>query len=232
MFIKLLLVAITPGIAILLYVYYRDKYEKEPPSLVWKVFAYGMGSAVLAGAIEMTIYSFHFYWLEKHVLFLFALLYSFIAVAPVEEGVKFLVTYYTAFKNDAFNEPMDGIVYATSASLGFATLENILYVFKFGMVVGIHRAFISVPAHAFFGIIMGSFMGKAKFADDVERNRLLWTSFYVPLLLHGFFDFVLLSNTLLAVLIYPLIIYMMIVALKDIDVSLSKSPFKGEENEK
>ncbi len=232
MFFQLLLIAITPGIAILLYVYYRDKYEKEPPQLVRKVFLYGALATFVAGALELSFYSVHLWWLEKHAVFLFALLYSFIVIAPVEEGLKFLVTYNIAYRNSEFNEPMDGIVYATAASLGFATLENIMYVFKYGMRVGIDRAFISVPVHAFMGIIMGSYMGKAKFVRSKNvQNRLLWKAFYIPLLLHGFFDFVLLSRTYLAVLIYPFIIYVMIVSLKDIDVSLSESPFKEKEND-
>ncbi len=229
MFLLLLLIAITPGIAILLYVYYRDKYEKEPPSLVWKVFVYGMIAALVAGGIELLLYSFHFYWLKKHALFVFAFLYSFLVIGPVEEGVKYLVTYNVAFKDSEFNEPMDGIVYAVSASLGFATFENVLYVLQYGMKVGIERAFISVPVHAFFGIIMGSFLGKAKFKKGTKRDNLMWKAFYIPALFHGFFDFVLLSKTYLAILIYPFIIYTMIVSLKDINASLDLSPFKPEE---
>ncbi len=229
MFLKLLLVAITPGITILLYVYYRDRYEKEPPELVRKVFVYGALSTLLAGSAEMIMLSFHFWWLEKHVLFLFAFLYSFIVIGPVEEGIKYIVTYKLTFKNPEFNEPMDGIVYATSASLGFATLENIMYVFRYGMNVGIDRAFISVPVHAFMGIIMGSYLGKARFKDKRERTKLLAKAFYVPALLHGFFDFVLLSRTLLAILIYPFIIYIMILSLKDIDKALFLSPFKRKD---
>ena len=80
---------------------------------------------------------------------------------------------------------------------------------------------------------MGTFMGKAKFTSDSQKHKaLLWKSFYIPTLLHAFFDFVLLSNTFLAFLIYPLIIYMMIVSLRDINESISISPFKPEEGEK
>ncbi len=224
---KLLLVAVIPGVVLLLYVYYRDKYEKESPLLVWKVFIFGIFSAFVAGEIERLIYAY-LHGIENSLIVLFALLFSFVAIAPAEEGVKFLVTYYIAFGNEAFNEPMDGIVYATSASLGFATLENILYVLNSGVETGIFRAFTSVPTHAFLGIIMGSYMGKAKFADKLQKNKFLWLSIFVPLLLHGIFDFVLLSKTILAILIYPIMTYAMLVSLQNINVSLGQSPFRGE----
>jgi RsiW-degrading membrane proteinase PrsW (M82 family) len=67
------------------------------------------------------------------------------------------------YNNKNFNEPFDGIVYAVIVSMGFATIENIIYVFQYGFATGILRLFTAVPAHAAFGILMGYFLGKAKF---------------------------------------------------------------------
>ena len=98
---------------------------------------------------------------------------AFIVVALVEEFSKYIIVKYYAQNNREFNEPFDGIVYAVMVSMGFAALENVLYVYQYGSSTGITRAFTAVPAHATFGILMGYFMGKAKFSKNKDTIQFI-----------------------------------------------------------
>ncbi len=105
----------------------------------------------------------------------------------VEEFSKYIIVKYYAQRNKEFNEPFDGIVYAVMVSMGFAALENVLYVFQYGFATGVTRAFTAVPAHATFGILMGYFMGKAKFSKNKLQLNLL--GLFAATLFHGAYDF-------------------------------------------
>jgi RsiW-degrading membrane proteinase PrsW (M82 family) len=83
-------------------------------------------------------------------------------VALSEELSKFLVVRYFCYPQKRFDEPLDGIVYSVMVSMGFATIENVNYVFTHGYSTAFVRMFLSVPAHATFGVVMGYFIGKAK----------------------------------------------------------------------
>jgi len=113
---------------------------------------------------------------------------AFFKVALIEEFSKFVFVRFILFPNRNFNEPFDGIVYSVMVSMGFATLENILYVFQYGFETGILRMFTAVPAHATFGVLMGYFLGKAKFA----HRRTLYYSIVALLTataFHGAYDY-------------------------------------------
>jgi RsiW-degrading membrane proteinase PrsW (M82 family) len=106
----------------------------------------------------------------------------------VEEFSKFIFVRFILFNNRNFNEPFDGIVYAVTVSMGFATLENILYVFQSGFTTGVIRMFTAVPAHATFGALMGYFLGKAKFSHD---RKLFFTlmALITATAFHGSYDY-------------------------------------------
>ena len=109
-------------------------------------------------------------------------------VALTEELGKFIILRFYAYPKKSFDEPLDGIVYGVMIGMGFATLENILYVQKFGIQTGFLRMFLSVPAHAGFGVLMGYHAGKAKF-DKLNKNRLLLLGLLWAVLFHGIYDF-------------------------------------------
>ena len=99
----------------------------------------------------------------------------------------------------------DGIVYTTFSSLGFAAIENILYTLSGGIITGIIRALTTVPAHAFFGISSGYLLSMSKKESKVSKLRarlLLFYSFFIPFLLHGFYDFCLLTENTFLFYIY------------------------------
>jgi RsiW-degrading membrane proteinase PrsW (M82 family) len=113
---------------------------------------------------------------------------AFLVAAIPEEFFKFAVLYWYACRRRWFDEPMDGIVYGAIVSLGFATLENLLYSLQGGLAVALARAVLSVPGHAFWGAIMGYYVGLAHFGPPAARRRLLAGALAWPMLLHGIYD--------------------------------------------
>lgn len=185
--LSLIIVSILPVILLLAYIYRKDKNEKEPLGLLVKSF--------FAGCLVALAVIFLFVFLDSLGIsteFENPIAKAFFNAAIPEEGLKFLFLYLIVWKNKHFNEFFDGIVYAAFISLGFACLENILYVAQGGMSVGIMRAFISVPAHFFFAIFMGFYLSKAKF-DKKARGYYIFLSLGVPILFHGIFDAILMS---------------------------------------
>ncbi|GAE91343.1 hypothetical protein JCM21714_291 [Gracilibacillus boraciitolerans JCM 21714] len=106
-----------------------------------------------------------------------------------EEFFKWFIFLFTTYKYSKFDTVYDGIVYGVSISLGFATVENILYLFANGIEFAVSRAIFPVSSHALFGVIMGYYIGRAKFAKGKGVMYLL-LSLLLPTLLHGFYDFI------------------------------------------
>ncbi|MFK8060738.1 MAG: PrsW family intramembrane metalloprotease [Polaribacter sp.] len=188
---NLLLIAIAPVTIIILYIYFKDKFEKEPIGFLFKNFLLGASASILITVILGTIGA-KLIPLTNETSILQQFLKAFFVVALVEEFSKYIIVRYYAQKNKEFNEPFDGIVYAVMVSMGFAALENVLYVFQYGVATGITRAFTAVPAHATFAILMGFFMGKAKFSKN--RTQLNFLGLLLAILFHGAYDFFLFIN--------------------------------------
>lgn len=127
-----------------------------------------------------------------------SLFMAFILAAALEESFKFLVVFGYCSRHTEFDEPMDGMIYGAVASLGFATMENILFVTTEGIGVALSRALTAVPSHAFLGAIMGYFVAKARFGPADERNSNLLLALFLPILLHGAYDFPLMQVAALA----------------------------------
>ncbi len=180
---ELLAIAIAPGIAISLFILHRDAFNREPKLNLIVSFILGMVSIVPAMIIEDAFY-------DKSDFSISGILWkAFVVVALTEEAVKYAALRTYSYTRRSFDEPLDGIVYSVMVSMGFATLENILYVQKFGMMVGVQRMFMAVPAHATFGVLMGYFAGKAKFAPPAKRAMLLLTGLLWATFFHGAYDF-------------------------------------------
>ncbi len=188
----LLFLALLPSAALMAYIYRKDKIEKEPLPMLCGLFFWGaltVVSAIALGAVGEAFFEDVF---EPDSLE-WLLLDNFILTALVEEGGKYFVLKKRTWRSPEFNYIFDGIVYAVIASLGFATVENALYVLDSGISTAIMRAVFSVPGHAIDGIFMGYFYGIAK-RFDVAGNkgackRNLRRALWVPVLIHGFYDF-------------------------------------------
>ena len=183
---NLILFAVAPVFIIIIYIYLKDKYEKEPTSLLLSSFLYG--------AIVSIIITTVIYYVLDIILPLkdeFSIWQQFVkaffVVGLVEEFSKYFIVRYYAQPKSQFNEPFDGIVYAVMISMGFAATENIFYVVEGGLPTAIIRSFTAVPAHATFGILMGYYMGKAKFSKNKALMNI--TGLLLATLFHGAYDF-------------------------------------------
>lgn len=217
----LIVLSIGPPLALAYYVYKKDTHEKEPFGLVVKSFVFGALSVIPVSLVE-GIVSVRF---ENNIF-----VYSVIGIALVEEGFKFLFLKRYFFSNREFNEPFDGIVYAVMVSLGFATIENIFYVFgsyEDGVSVGIIRMFTAVPLHAVCGVIMGYFVGLAKFKFADQQRGLLLGGLSLAVIVHGIYDYFIFAGNYLTFSILALIIAIIFSA-KAIKSHQNNSPFRKD----
>ncbi|MGC1204055.1 MAG: PrsW family glutamic-type intramembrane protease [Flavobacteriaceae bacterium] len=183
---NLLLVAVAPVLIIILYIYFKDKYEKEPKRLLFYNFLLGAIVSILITTI--LYYGFDIVLPLPNKTSIFQqFIKAFFVVGLTEEFSKYVIVKYFAQPNAAFNEPFDGIVYAVMVSMGFAATENIFYVLEGGYHTAVLRAFTAVPAHATFGILMGYYMGKAKFSKN--KIVLNLTGLLLAIIFHGAYDF-------------------------------------------
>ena len=165
-------------------------------SLVWRITPMKLGvlSIPLSFCISIPfgvigLYNFH----PTNILD--SIRISFFGAAIPEEVAKFFILWMVLRKNPYFDEKMDGIVYAVCVSLGFAAVENIMYLFSnidTFLAVGVSRAIFSVPGHFCFGILMGYYYSLAKFyPHSPKRNKAL--ILIAPILVHGIYDSILFS---------------------------------------
>ena len=208
----LLLAALVPAAFLMVQVYRLDRIEKEPAGLLLKLALFGALSGLAAGAIEGALTRVLDVTLGGGMLRL--VLENFLAVALVEEACKRWVVLKFAWRHPAFDYRFDAVVYCVFSALGFAALENILYVAEYGFAVAVSRALLSVPGHCFFAVYMGIYLGQAKMAEramqryyielpDESPGQYLRASLLVPTLLHGFWDFSLsVGGWLMTILFY------------------------------
>ncbi len=183
---NLLLLAVAPAFAIIIYIYIKDKHEKEPKQLLVYNFLFGAIVSIIVTTILYFLYtSFFPPFKEKSVFDQF--IKAFFMVGLIEEFSKYIIVRYYVQPKKEFNEPFDGIVYAVMVSMGFAVTENIFYVFEGEVSTAFARAFTAVPAHATFAVLMGYFMGKAKFSKN--KTVLNLTGLLLAILFHGAYDF-------------------------------------------
>lgn len=225
----ILIPALLPVFLILRYVYLLDKNEREPLGFVLKVVVWGAIFSIPCAGVERFMISLigsfydpatiNFAWIENTV-----------GVALVEELSKWLVLMLIVWKNQNFDYRYDGIVYAVSASLGFAALENILYVVSYGTGVSIGRAIFAIPGHATFGVFMGYFLSRAKtFWIDDKRIRMTickLLALALPMLIHGCYDFLLSEQV--SALGYQYIFYLYVLLLDIFAWKVIKHEFRTD----
>ena len=212
--------AVIPSIILFILVWRNDKIEKEPASLLLKLFLFGALTIISAGLIGQTGT-----YLLQMVLPATSLLYIFIdnffLTALVEEGGKYFVLKKATWKHPAFNFTFDAVVYSVCVSLGFATLENIIYLIDGDVGTAISRGILSVPGHVSYAIFMGYYYGMAKFASihgyETARRSYLKKALWIPVILHGFYDFCLSTEyVILTMFIIVFSIVLTVIAIKKV----------------
>ncbi|MFB9325258.1 glutamic-type intramembrane protease PrsW [Paenibacillus aurantiacus] len=218
--LSILTAAVAPGISLLMYFYLKDRYDAEPISMVIRVFLLG----VLIVLPIMVIQRGLLIWLGDHNF-----LFAFGISAGVEELVKWFVLYHIIYNHTEFDEPYDGILYAVAISLGFATVENVLYAIfqpaSFGSLFV--RALLPVSGHALFGVTMGYYLGKAKFAQGARVRQFIILSLTLAIIEHGVYDWIMGSGTVYWIwFIVPLMIYLWVKGMRKINRANARSPFR------
>ena len=200
--IYILILAILPISFFAGWIYLKDRYEKEPPLKLIKYFLLGILVSIFAIILEL--------YFSKLNIFSGILGYiytAFFVAAFTEEVVKSIILIPILLRDNDFNEKLDGIIYSIFLSLGFATVENIIYLMRerldLSLELGITRGLISIPSHVMFAITMGYYISKYKFAkEDSEKNKYLIYAIIIPILLHGVFDFILMIGYRWAIIVF------------------------------
>lgn len=191
-YILLFGIAILPVIVLMIYIYNQDKYQKEPIKSLAKAFIGGM----IAIPLDILIVRCIDAALEGTALANTVFFSAFLEAGIPEELSKFLIFMIFIWRDKNFDEYFDGIVYATFIGLGFACVENIEYVFRFGFQTGVVRALLSVPGHFLFGVVMGYFLSLAKFHPQ-KRGIHLISGLLLAMLAHGLFDWMLMVASIM-----------------------------------
>ena len=233
--IILLILSILPVILIGIFIRTRDK-EKEPKKLVVKLFFCGVGAIVLTLILTLIISIFYPAILSQEEFVydvnLFELLIvTLFAIGLVEETSKWFFVYIVSYNSRHFDETFDMIVYAVFVSLGFACLENILYVFEnYSIKVALLRGILAVPGHACDAVFMGYYLSKAKICHingDIKHKRVnLFKSIAIPTLMHGIYDFLAFGNNILLMILFVVYVILMYVFTIIKVVKASRQSFK------
>ena len=222
---KLFALALAPTLIGLIYIYIRDKYEKEP----WRLLAAGVTCGALLTMPIITVSTWLAGFMPVTGQVGEAVFTAFAVSALAEEGLKLVVLYLLFWRSRDLNEPVDGIVYGVFIALGFAGVENVMYVFNpqlGGIETAIARALLSVPSHGFFGIAMGYYFALARF-EPAKKRRHLAAAAFVPYFIHGIYNALLLSSHSYYLLIFvPFVVIFWRDGFIKIKKHLEISPFK------
>jgi len=217
-----LILSVAPTVVIIFIILRLDHFEKEPRPLLVKLFVAGMFTVIPAVIFENMV---PFYETDiSSVIGKF--FYALLGVALIEESVKYFGAKIFGYSQPSFNEVYDGIIYCVLVALGFATVENILYVFQYGTSVALVRALTAVPAHAIFGVTMGYYMALAK-ASFRRKGYYHFMSLFMPILIHGIYDTILFLQYDFAMLIFiPYLLFMYFRAIQLIKRTNKIQPFR------
>ncbi|MCA9723963.1 MAG: intramembrane metalloprotease PrsW, partial [Kurthia sp.] len=151
----LLSVAIAPGLALFSFFYLRNQMATEPRKTLLQSFIYG---AILTFPIMFLQYVFKEEQVFQHII-----VQDVFFTGVIEEFFKWIFLILVIYHHVEFDDPYDGVLYGAAVSLGFATVENVIYLMSYGMDTAFLRAILPVSSHALFGVVMGYYLGKAKF---------------------------------------------------------------------
>ena len=196
----LLTVAIAPGLALFSYFYLRKQIAKEPSRTLFHTFIYG---AIMTFPIMFIQHVFE----EEHI-FSNEFLRNVVFTSGLEEFFKWLILLLLIYRHVEFEDAYDGILYGASVSLGFATVENILFLLTYGTDIAFLRALLPVSSHALFGVVLGYYFGQAKFAVQEMKTKFLFIAFLAPFTLHLIYNSIFLIQELFLYLIIPFMLFL------------------------
>lgn len=192
-YVAMISAALLPAILLLLFIWKKDP-KKEPFKWLLKAFLYGVGICVPVAFVEVGV-NYLIFGDAVPATLLAAATDAFVVAALVEEVFKLIALWLVLRKNPYFDEHFDGVVYAVCVGLGFAALENLLYVVgadDWGMVA-LMRALLSVPGHYAFAVLMGYYYALYHFVDHSWKTAIC--VLLMPVLAHGVYDTLCMSGS-------------------------------------
>lgn len=230
----LLFLSIIPVILLGSYVYFKDK-DKEPKRLLLKLFIGGILAAILTIILSIFIRGIFPFFKQDYTVYnqIQLFLYTFLIVGLVEEISKWILLYVFSYHNKEFDQLYDMIVYSVFIALGFALVENILYVYDGGFLVALVRLFVAVPGHVSMSIFMGYYLSFAKLLEVRKKNSLkkkyTLLSIIIPSIFHGIYDYCILSGNLIFLFFFLIFIIILfyqanakLIKLSKLEVNLQK----------
>jgi len=228
LYLSIVLVSVLPAMGWLMFFHKTDRYEPEPKGLVFRTFFLGVLFAVALGT---SFNGLPYPWGPAR--------YSAVVWAPiVEETGKFLIVFWTVFRNRNFNEPVDGIVYAASAALGFAACENAFYVAAgwsgagatTGLFTLLARSVFSVPGHALFSSFWGAALGYAAGRKGLKPVLAVSAGLALSMVAHGLFNWLSMEEAFggLAFVVFMGLLWRLVYT-RLLTPALKASPYRSDE---
>lgn len=212
MFIVVLLsAAIAPSLALLSYFYLRNEMETEPRKTLLQAFLYG-------AIITFPIMFIQYVMQEEHAI-TNEILSSVVIASALEEFFKWFIIFSVILKHVEFDDPYDGILYGAAVSLGFATVENVLYLLSFGIDQAVVRAILPVSSHALFGVVMGYYFGKGKFSLTENSKEFYALALFGPLVLHLCYNSIFLLEANFVYAMVPFMLFLWWFGLKKVKLA-------------
>ena len=204
----LLSAAIAPGLALLSYFYLRNQMDTEPRRTLLHAFIFG--------AIITFPVLFIQFILKEEQAFSNPFMINVVFTSSIEEFVKWLVILSVILRHIEFDDPYDGVLYGAAVSLGFATVENILYLLSFGIDQAFMRAILPVSSHALFGVVMGYYYGKGKFTSEVIQKNYIALALFAPIGLHIIYNSILMLEEYFLYAMLPFMLFLWWFALRKV----------------
>ena len=202
----IILVAVAPCAFWLWLIYKWDKYKPEPRWLIIRTFLFGMGIAIPVAIIETVLYP---HSIQGDIPVTTAIYVSFVVAGMIEESGKFFVVRVSVYKSPHFEEPADGLVYSAAIALGFASLENIIYLVQFGWQIILMRGLLSNVAHVLFSSLWGYPLALTKLGM-MKHKYMTYLGLIAAIVSHGAFDFLFFSGSVYTLVVIPLFLGMLV----------------------
>ena len=203
--------AVAPVLALLSFFYLRNEMFTEPRRTLVRAFLYG---AIITFPIL-----FIQYVLEAEGVIAQPFVSNVLFASALEEFFKWLILFIAILGHVEFDDPYDGILYGVAVSLGFATVENIIYLLSFGIEEAFVRALLPVSSHALFGVVMGYYFGRGKFATNNRQKEYLAIAFFAAFALHFSYNTILTIKDNFLYIMVPFMFFLWWFALRKVKMA-------------
>lgn len=184
---------ILPAVVWLWFWLKEDKLHPEPRLRVLLAFLAGMVSVYIALPIEEFVFKSNAMIVSSFIIFLWA---------TIEELVKFFAAYFTSLKRKVYDEPIDAVIYMITVALGFAALENALFMFNLidnknfiqSILTGNSRFLGATLLHTASSASIGIMMGLSYYKKPIMKKVFLFSGIIISIVLHTIFNLLIIKS--------------------------------------